>query len=114
LHNAWKFVEVAFLRSLPFSQRKTIQLVYVEKLLVEWDEKKAKGRGSLYNQNLPILNGLPITDPEFIAVLSSGYKPQNPCLVTVSLSMPHNPTKIDNWEHGAVCWKLIAGVIELL
>jgi hypothetical protein len=113
LHNAWKFVEVAFLKRLPCSQRTTIQLVYVEKLLIEWDEKKAKWRASLHNKNSPILNGLPITDPEFIAVLNSGYKPQHPCLVTVSLSMPHNPSRIDNWAHGAVCWKLIAGVIEL-
>lgn len=113
LHNAWKFVEVAFLKRLPFSQRKTIQLVYVEKLLIEWDEKKMKWRGSLNNKNSTILNGLPITDPKFIAALRSGYKPQNPCLVTVSLSMPHNPYRIDNWAHGAVCWKLIAGVIDL-
>lgn len=112
LHNAWKFVEVTFLKRLPFSQRKTIQLVYVEKLLIEWDEKKMKWRGSLHNINSTILNGLPITDPKFIEALRSGYKPQNPCLVTVSLSLPHNPL-IDNWGHGAVCWKLIAGVIEL-
>lgn len=51
-----------------------------------------------------------ITDPVFIRRLELGYRPQNPCLVTVSLSMPWRPT---GWEGDDPCWKLIAAVVEL-
>ncbi len=110
LHNTWKFVQEEYLKNLQFSQRKTIQLEYIEDLFVEWDETK-KWRASLGNGSDIILDDLPITDPEFIEALEYGYEPQNPCLVTVSLGMPYTP--YDDWEYGACCWKLIAGVIEL-
>jgi len=55
---------------------------------------------------------LTITDPSFCDKLNKGYKPAKPCLLTMSLSMPYKPP---DWQEDEppVCWKLIAGVIEL-
>ena len=111
LHNSNKYVTVPYLQSLPFEQRKTIQLVYTQKLQITGSDNSWKG--SIYNDYYNQLNEAKITDPEFIDKLKSGYSPQKPCLVTVSLGMPWKPP---NWEQGdpTPCWKLIAGVIELL
>ena len=108
LHNRIKYVEVSFLESLALSQRKTIQLVYTSSLSVVKDNNQWKG--SLVNNSNQKLDNIKITDVEFMSKLESGYQPQNPCLVTVSLSMPWSPP---NWEGDTPCWKLIAGVIEL-
>jgi len=111
LHNRNKYVEVPLLRSLPFQQRRTLQLVYTSKLLLE-QKDGTKWKGSLMtNTGQILLNDASITDPQFLNKLDNGYSPQNPCLVTVSLSMPYRPS---NWEGGdpCPCWKLIAGVIE--
>ena len=51
-----------------------------------------------------------ITDPIFTRRLELGYSPQQPCLVTVSLSMPWRPS---DWEGSDPWWKSIAAVIEL-
>lgn len=108
LHNSHKYVTVPFLQSLPFQQRKTIQLVYTEQLFLVGNNNNWKGT-LISNCNYP-LKEANITDPEFIDKLNSGHTPQNPCLVTVSLGMPWRPP---NWEGDDPCWKLIAGVIEL-
>lgn len=109
LHNCKKYVEVSFLQSLPFEQRKTIQLVYAQKLRIIRSNDNWKG--SIENDVNCKLKEAKITDPEFINKLNSGYIPQNPCLVTVSLSMPYIP--FEHWDGDPPCWKLIAGVIEL-
>jgi hypothetical protein len=108
LHNCKKFIEVTFLQSLPFEQRKTIQLVYTQKLRITGSNDNWKG--SIENDVSCKLNEACITDPELINKLNSGYIPHNSCLVTVSLSMPWCPP---DWEGDPPCWKLIAGVIEL-
>jgi hypothetical protein len=108
LHNCIKYITVPFLQSLPFEQRKTIQLVYTQKL--QTTRSNDNWKGSIDNDVNSKLKEASITDPEFINKLNSGYKPGNPCLVTVSLSMPWRPP---DWEGEDPCWKLIAGVVEL-
>lgn len=112
LHNSWKYVTVPYLQNLPLEQRYTLQLVYALQIIVNHEIRSTgtKWRGSLITKQGQQLTDASITDPELVKKLDEGYCPNNPCLVTVSLSMPHRPP---NWEGDDPCWKLIAGVIEL-
>ncbi len=96
------------LQSLPISQRRTLQLVKAVELSVR-TVGQAKWEGSLVTATGQRLTAM-ITDPVFIRRLELGYRPQNPYLVTVSLSMPWRPA---DWEGDDPCWKLIAAVVEL-
>jgi len=113
LHNDQRYVEVPYLQSLPFYQRRTLELVKaveisVRPLGVKY-EGSQKWSGTIVTENGQRLTTT-ITDPVFVRKLDLGYRPKNHCLVTVSLSMPWRPT---DWEGGDPCWKLIAGVVEL-
>lgn len=113
LHNSLRYVTVPFLQALPFPQRQTLQLVHAVEFHVRSAER-ARGskqwKGTLVTARGECLKDAGITDPVFVEKLEAGYRPQNSCLVTVSLSMPHRPP---NWEGDDPCWKLIAGVTEL-
>jgi hypothetical protein len=114
LHNSARYVTVPFLKSLPFFERRTIQLIYTSKINITKEFKsdgRTKWKGTLINNFGYKLENASITDPEFVKQLDSGYQPQKPCLVTVSLSQPFYPH--ENWRIDEPCWKLIAGVIEL-
>ena len=114
LHNCDRYVTVPFLESLPFAERRTIQLVYTSKLEITKElnsDGRIKWKGTLINNFGYKLENASITDPEFVERLESGDRPQKPCLITVSLSLPFRPH--ENWSGGNPCWKLIAGVIEL-
>jgi hypothetical protein len=108
LHNDQRYVTVSYLQSLPISQRRTLQLVKAVELSVR-TVGQAKWEGSLVTATGQRLTAM-ITDPVFIRRLELGYRPQNPYLVTVSLSMPWRPA---DWEGDDPCWKLIAAVVEL-
>lgn len=114
LHNSWKYVAVSYLQSLSFEKRHTLQLVYALKIIINGEVRSTgtKWKASLITKNGQQLTDATITDPEFVAKLDNNYRPLNPCLVTVSLSMPYRP---QNWgdDDPDPCWKLIAGVIEL-
>ena len=112
LHNPIKYVNVTFLQSLPFQERRTLELVYAAKFSVQAIAKGGgmKWKGTLITDMGVQLTDANITDPIFVQRLESGYRPKNPCLVSVSLGMPYKPP---NWEGDDPCWKLIAGVIEL-
>lgn len=105
LHNSSRYVTVQYLQSLVPEQRKTLQLVYVDKLLISSDQ-----RAKLIVKNSCLLENIKITDPILLSKLYSGYQVSGSCLVTISLSMPFRPD--DSWEVDP-CWKLVAGVIEL-
>lgn len=113
LHNDYRYVTVSYLQSLPMPQRRTLQLVKAVELSVKLVgqrfELSSKWEGSLVTTTGRRLTAT-ITDPVFIRRLELGYRPQNPCLVTVSLSMPWRPV---GWEGDDPCWKLIAAVVEL-
>lgn len=112
LHNDKKYVTVAFLKSLSFWERRTLELVYTTKLSIQGIPKGEgmRWRGSFVTDSGLQLTDISITDPVFVQKLSYGYRPQHPCLVIVSLSMPYN---FEDLEQENPCWKLIAGVIEL-
>jgi hypothetical protein len=113
LHNEQRYVTVQFLQSLPVEQRRTLQLVKALEFSVRNTGKRFEGgekwEGSILTTTRQRLTTT-ITDPVFTRKLELGYRPQNPCLVTVSLSMPWRPI---DWEGGDPCWKLIAAVVEL-
>lgn len=113
LHNSIKYVNVSYLQSLPFQERRTLQLIHVTKFFVQSKEGNngfREWKGTLETSNGKHLTDAKITDPVFIKKLESGYQIKGEYLVTVSLSLPwaHN-----NWEGEPPCWKLIAGVIEI-
>ncbi|MEG4515647.1 MULTISPECIES: dual OB domain-containing protein [unclassified Microcoleus] len=113
LHNDLRYVTVEYMQSLPMCDRLTLQLLkavrFTVKKLSQRFEGGNKWEGSIVTPHGQRLTAT-ITDPVFIRKLELGYRPQKPCLVTVSLSMPWRP---DDWEGDDPCWKLIAGVIEL-
>ncbi|MGI0484613.1 dual OB domain-containing protein [Pantanalinema rosaneae CENA516] len=113
LHTSWKYVNPSYLINLPFHQRRTLQLVQVDKLSVE-QRTSSKGnlewRCTIQSSHGQRLTGAKITDPVFVEKLEAGYKPKEQCLVTVSLSIPWAPP---DWDGEIPCWKLIAGVIEI-
>ena len=113
LHNDLRYVTLPYMQSLPLSQRQTLQLVkaviFNVKTIGQRFEGSDKWEGHLVTPKGKKLIAT-ITDPVFTRRLELGYRPENPCLVTVSLSMPWRP---ENWEKDDPCWKLIAGVIEL-
>ncbi|WP_414623890.1 dual OB domain-containing protein [Calothrix sp. CCY 0018] len=113
LHNSNKYVTVSSLQSLPFQERRTLELVYATKFSVKEDElQNGKWKGTLITDTGLQLTETRITDPVFVERLKSSYRPHNPCLVSVSLGMPYKPP---TWgkDDPYPCWKLIAGVIEL-
>lgn len=92
----------------------TLQLIYVDKFRVCDTRKKStdkhnwKGLITSGNRELDIK----ITDPVYVEKRNKGHKPIPSCFLTMSLSMPHKPADWDE-DEDPVCWKLIAGVIEL-
>lgn len=114
LHNHKKYVTLRELQQKPFVKRVTLQLICVDKFKVRDARRKATDK---HNWKGIILSGsrkieVGITDPVFSEKLKSGYKPSPSCFLTMSLGMPYRPPDWDESEE-PVCWKLIAGVIEL-
>ncbi len=113
LHNTSKYVTVPFLRHLAKPERRSLQLVYTRNFTVAGIPRSTgttNWKGSLITTRGQTLEDVSITDPKLTERLDQGDKIEGPCLVTISLSMPHKPP---GWEREEPCWKLIAGVIEL-
>lgn len=108
LHNPLRCVYPSYLRDLAFHQRRSLQLVDVNRM--SFFKESSGWRGSLTTSNGQVLEKLKITDPVFVSKLDKGHRPTGPFLVTVSLSMPFLPS---DQQGEAPCWKLIAGVIEM-
>lgn len=88
LHNSSKYVNPSYLQSLPFLHRRTLQLVQTINFSVRKSSTGNTGwRGTFQTVNGQKLEDAKITDPVFVGKLDTGYKPQQNCLVTVSLSM---------------------------
>lgn len=112
LHNSSKYVNPSQLQSIPFHQRRTLQLVQAKSFSVKKSSAGTTGwRGSLETITGQTLRDAKITDPVFSEALQAGHQPTGNYLVTVSLGMPWAPHK--DWEGEAPCWKLIAGVIKI-
>lgn len=114
LHNDENFVTVQYLRTLPFAERRTLQLVEVSDFTAlstgfspnggrKWRGTFTAGSGA----RLACM----ITDPVLVEKLECGYRPSPCALLTMSLSMPYRP---EGWSREEVpCWKLIAAYIPL-
>lgn len=114
LHNHRKYVTPKELQRKPFVNRATLQLIRVDSFKVRDARKKPTDK---HNWKGVILSGgreieVGITDPVYFERLNRGHKPSASSLLTMSLSMPHRPPDWDE-DDEPVCWKLIAGVIEL-
>lgn len=114
LHNDERYIPLSYLQALPLEKRQTLQLVKAIEFSVRSincrNENRQKWEGTLVTEYGKELTAT-ITDPVFVRRLELGYRPQQTCLITVSLSMPWQP---EDWEKEEnPCWKLIAGVIEL-
>ena len=112
LYNRYPCVTVPFLKAHPRHERRSLELVHVKQLSVKQKPRRSGGMrwiGTLIPVMGERLEDIPITDPVWVSKLEAGYRPQNPLLVTLSLSMPHSPSGNSAEE---VCWKLIAGMIE--
>ena len=114
LHNDRKYVTVDEMKLIPLENRTTLELIRVDDFAIldtgttpsekhEWKGVVSSGERKLE---------LKITDPVFFERLNSGHTASKSCLLTMSLGMPYKPP---NWEEekAPVCWKLIAGIIEL-
>lgn len=111
LHNSSKYVNPSYLQSLPFHERRTLQLIQTAEFSITGSSTTG-WRGTIRTINGQTLNDAKITDPVFTEKLNSGYQPTTGSyLVTVSLGMPWAPSS--QWEGEIPCWKLIAGVVEL-
>ena len=111
LHNSKRYVSPEELQRKPFEKRTTLELIHVDGLRIK-DDRKSSGDKSNWKGIMPCAGGeidVKITDPVFCEKLDKGHKRSGPCVLTMSLSMPFKPA---GWDE-AVCWKLIAGVIEL-
>jgi hypothetical protein len=114
LHNKNKYVTLEELQQKPFAKRTTLQLIQVDKFGVSdgrhrpTDRPNWKGLITSGKREIDVK----ITDPVYVEKLDKGHKPSPSCLLTMSLSMPHKPSDWDE-DEDPVCWKLIAGVIEL-
>ena len=113
LHNSGKNVTPSYLRNLSFEERRTLQLVRVNKFDIEQKTTSRGGiewRGTIQSINGQRLSGVKITDLVFIHKLNQGYDISGQYLITMSLGMPW---AYEGWEGEIPCWKLISGVIEL-
>ena len=114
LHNRRKYVTPRYLQQKPFEKRVTLQLIRVDNFEVRDTRRKTTDKhnwkGTIISDGRKLDVG--ITDPVFFERLNRGYKPSPSCFLTISLTMPYKPSDWDEDEE-PVCWKLIAGVIEL-
>jgi hypothetical protein len=114
LHNHRKYVTIDEMKQKPLEKRSTLQLVHTNDFIVR--DTRNPSRAS-HNWKGVVSSGgreleLTITDPTYCEELNKGHEASKSCLLTMSLSMPYKPPE---WEkdEAPVCWKLIAGIIEL-
>ncbi|MBI5584386.1 MAG: DNA helicase RecQ, partial [Deltaproteobacteria bacterium] len=113
LHNSEGYVTVEYLQSLPFEERRTLQLVEAFEFQT-FDTGPSVHGGRKWDGSFVSRSGerlrTRITDPVLAEKLETGYQPGAHCMITISLSLPFCPKA---WQkEGLPCWKLIAGIIE--
>jgi hypothetical protein len=111
LHSAGKIVEPAEMEALPPQQWTSLELVRAEGVVFQRDphkEHRWQARFSM-GQGGPEYR-LPVTDPETTLRLGAGEQIASHCLLTVSLT---EPIEIGQFNKPKLCYKLVAGVIEL-
>jgi hypothetical protein len=101
-------VPYKYLQSLPRNKCRSLQLVQTENLQVRQKEL-GKWRGIMPLGNSDEALNASITDPKLCRLLSDGHQISPNCLLTMSLSQPFQKSE----DTELMCYRLIAGVIEL-
>ncbi len=109
IHSYWQnSVPFSILESLPYHQRRTLQLIRTTKFKLSYYQRSGKWEANILTANRQRMKAT-ITDLALIDKLNQGIIIGNECLVTISLGQPWRKTDLEEFA----CWKLIAGVIEL-
>ncbi|MBD2214679.1 hypothetical protein H6G27_33245 [Nostoc linckia FACHB-104] len=109
IHSQWlNSVPLDFIQSLPYEQRRTLQLIKTTKFHLYNCHHSGKWEADFTTSSGQSMRAK-ITDLNLIEKLNTGTRIPHECLLTISLSQPWRKTDVDEFA----CWKLIAGVIEL-
>jgi hypothetical protein len=111
LHGPGKVVEPAQMESLPPQKWASLQLIHVKNAFFRRDDRKAdrwKAEFSIgwFGPKYCIA----VTDPQATELLNKGEEIRAECLLTVSLT---EPIEFPQYNKPPLCYKLVAGVIEL-
>lgn len=108
LHNAARRVPILSLQALPINARKSLDIIYTKDLEIEQiiDNNRKKYKATFSLPDGHVLEDISVTDNLLLNALDRGDFPKNPCLLTLSLSMPF-PEPLGD------CYKLLAGFLNL-
>jgi hypothetical protein len=109
LHNLDDRVDPQLLDPLPAEQWQSLQLVHVRDVRFGADPHAAGKFRASFKDVAGNQYTLRLTDPVAAERLTFGEKLRPECLLTVSLTRPFSP----DGRKAAVCYKLVAAVIEL-
>jgi hypothetical protein len=109
LHGPGKVVEPCLLERLPPQQWASLQLVHVTKVHFDRDTaERSRWHAKFSLSSCGPDYRIKLTDPDVTLRLNAGEQIKPECLLTVSLTEP-----IKVHDKPALCYKLVAGVIEL-
>jgi hypothetical protein len=111
LHGPLKTVEPAHLEALDPADWRSLELVHAENVSFVLDPRKKNRWQAKFSlgPHAPEYV-LSVTDPEITGRLNYGDRISPRCLLTVSLT---EPTAIPEYNLPSLCYKIVAGVIEL-
>jgi hypothetical protein len=101
-------VPYKYLRSLPRNKCRTLQLVQTDDFQVRQKEL-GKWRGIMPIGNSDEVLNASITDPKLCRLLDNAHQVSSNCLLIMSFSQPFQKSE----DTELMCYRLIAGVIEL-
>ncbi len=107
LHNSEKSIPIEYFKNLPKNKWKSLQLIHQTNATfqyTDWPERRKFAACLRFGKHRLLY--LPITDPEIRRKLNHEEEISKNCIITVSLATP--------WEKDNKCYKVVAGVVELL
>ena len=109
LHSTTKVVEPVQVEQLPPQEWASLALVHVENVLFDRDSREPDRWHAMFSLGrLGPRYHIKLTDPDATRRLNKGQRIKPACLLTLSLTEP-----IKMSDHPELCYKLVAGVIEL-
>lgn len=108
LHNVARRVPILSLQALPINDRKSLDIIYTKDLEIKQsiDNNRRKYKAAFSLPDGHTLEDISVTDTLLLNALDRDSFPKNPCLLTLSLSMPF-PEPLGD------CYKLLAGFLDL-
>ncbi|MGW8257193.1 MAG: dual OB domain-containing protein [Thermoguttaceae bacterium] len=111
LHNRVKIVDPSYLENFPPSKWASLQLIHVKNAFFQPNPRKPKRWQAVFSLGLfGAKYCLTVTDPETTQLLNQGGEIRPECLLTISLT---EPIEFKQYDKPPLCYKLVAGVIEL-